>query len=263
MDSTKDTPAVPAKNRGATRILTLVPKSGAKATGKSATYDLAKHADQERFLTNLAASWHRKLKEMKPEIKIASDLFREMPRGTTLCGCSSFRQFCEEKLHVSRQGVYDMLGDYNEKRKAKKQAQAATIIKPDPPPPLALAGQDRLRIMTAAAAGVQYFEAEEKGDREAMTMAKEEIMFVARAQKLRSPIFEGQDIRHEVLSLKLELVKVKKLFLRLLGEIVKADEYQTLPANLMRMVAEIRRELAVDAASFGLDGDDDKRTKPN
>jgi hypothetical protein len=247
---------IPDTPKMLSRILTVVPKSTAKSTGKSVRYNLAKHADQERFLTNLAASWHRKLKELKPEIKIARDLFKEMPRGTTLCDCSSFRQFCEEKLHVSRQGAYDMLGDYHAKKKAKKQEQAASLIKRDQPPKLVLAEQDKQRIYAAGAAGIHLVEALKNGDQDAQRKATEEIMMVSEAQPLRSVIFAEHDIRQEVLAVKLELVKVKKLFMKLLGEIVEADRFQTLPANLMKTVASIRKELAVDPASFGLDDDE-------
>jgi hypothetical protein len=160
----QDTPESPShKNiktspRVASRILTLVPKSVPKSTGKSVTYDLPKLADQERFLTNLAVSWHSKLKELKPEIEIARNLFRQMPRGTTLCGCSSFRQFCEEKLHVSRQGVYEMLGDYHAKRKAKKQEQAARLKRHQPPKPAGILDSPRNQeaAMLALSAVAQY-----------------------------------------------------------------------------------------------------------
>jgi len=67
-------------------LLTLAPKATGRSIGK---YNLEKRADQERFLQNLVAKWHTKLKELKPEIKVAQRLFKEMPRGTTLCGCAS------------------------------------------------------------------------------------------------------------------------------------------------------------------------------
>jgi hypothetical protein len=244
---------VAAKKLRLSRILTLVPTSVAKATGKSLRYDLAKHADQERFLATLAASWHRKLKELKREIKIARDLFAEMPRGTTLCGCSSFRQFCEEKLHVSRQGVYEMLGDYHAKRKAKKHAHAASGLRRDQPPKPVLSKYDQQRRDDAAAAAIHLLEAEERGDDAAAMRARDDIRLVSKAEPLRSAIFDNYDVRHEVLALKRRIVKLEKLMLKLLGEIAKADDYQPLPADLMRIAATLRTELAVDAESLGFD----------
>ena len=233
--------------------MTLVPTSVAKSTGKSARYDLAKPADQERFLTNLAASWHRKLRELKPQIKIARDLFAKMPRGATLCGCSSFRQFCEEKLHVSRQGVYEMMGDYHIRRKAKKQAQAASGLRHDQPPKPALSKYDQQRRDDAAAAAILLVEAEERGDDAAAMRARRDIRLVSKAEPLRSAIFDHYDVRQEVLALKVRIVKVEKLVLKLLGEIAKVDDYRPLPADLMRVAGTLRTELAVDAASLGLD----------
>jgi len=235
-------------------MLTVVPDTVTTATGKSITYNLERHADQERFLANLAASWHRKLREMKPQIKIACDLYKTMPRGTTLCGCASFGQFCDEKLNVSRQGVYQLLGEYHAKRKAKKQAEQ--VLRKVEPPKLVLAEPDRQRLYAAGAAGVSYFEAMEKGDTVAAEKAKAEIMVVAHAQALRSAVFENQDIRSEVLALKVELLKCKKLVLGLLGEISAEHRRRALPAKLMATVAAIRKELNVDAASFGLVDDD-------
>jgi hypothetical protein len=213
-------------------------------------YDLAKHADQERFLANLAASWHRKLKELKPEIKIANDLFNKMPRGTSLCGCSSFRQFCEEKLHVTRQGVYEMLGDYHDKRKAKKQA----AIRRDQRPKPALSKYDQQRRDDVTIAAIHLVEAEERGDTEAAARAREDIKVIKKSSPPPSMLFENYDVRQEVLTLKMRMLKREKLMLKLLGEIMKADQYQPLPADLMRVAATLRTELAVDAESLGLAG---------
>ena len=254
-DSSKENPetinhppalAAEKQPRTASRILTLVPKS----TGKSGTYDLTKQADQERFLADLAVSWHKKLKELEPQIKIAWDLFKGMPRGTTLCDCSGFGQFCEKKLHVTRQAVYDMLGNYHAKRKAKK---AVTLKRHQRPKP-ALSKYDQQRRDNAAAAAVQLVEAEERGDAEAATRAREDIMLISTSEPVRSVIFGQYDVQQEVLALKKRIVKLEKLTLKLLGEIMKADEYQPLPADLMRVAATLRTELAVDAESLGLAG---------
>lgn len=237
--------AAPKKPKRVSTLLTLAPK----ATGSIGKYNLEKHADQERFLSNLAASWHRKLKDLKPQIKTARDLFKEMPRGKTLCECSSFHQFCEEKLHVTRQGVYKMLGDYHAKAKAKKLS--ANPMRRQPPKP-ARSKHDQQRRDNVTAAAIQFVEAEVRGDAEAAARAKENIALIVKSRP-PSELVDDYDVRHEVLTLKRRIVKLGKLMLKLLGEIGKADQYQPLPADLMRVAATLRTELAVDAKSLGLD----------
>jgi len=161
------------------------------------------------------------------------------------------RQFCEEKLDLTRQGVYKMLGDYHDKRKAKKQAQAASSLRRDPPKPLSKHDQRRRDDVTAAA--IHLVEAEVRGDVEAAARAKEDIALIVKSGS-PSELVDDYDVRQEVLALKKRIVKLEKLMLKLLGEIAKADDYQPLPAELMRVAATLRTELAVDAESLGLGG---------
>src|SRR5580658_136907 len=41
--------------------------------------------------------------------------FASKPRGTEICDCTSFRDFCRLKLNHTRQAVYAMLGSYTSK----------------------------------------------------------------------------------------------------------------------------------------------------
>jgi hypothetical protein len=206
-----------------------------------------------------------RLKTLAPNVEQLRQAFHEAPRGSlTVMGCTSFQQFCREQLGYSESQVYRTLAGYTKPQREKK------VPKPEEPKKLVLSEQDRRRIFDAATAGVKLLEAEETGDKEAAMKAREDIKFVSQAQPLREAIFEQQDVRAEVLSLKKELLKVqkelaslKKLTLRVAEEIMKADDYSALPADLMRAAANLRKFLDVDAASFGLDDDDEKRTNVN
>jgi hypothetical protein len=232
------------KPKRVSTLLTLAPNPA----GRPVKFNLAKHADQERFLENLAACWHRKLKELKPQIKAARDLFRKMERGTTLCGCSSFMQFCDEKLHVTRQGVYKMLGDYDGKRKARQAQETGSHRRP--PKPLSKHDQRRRDDVTVAV--LDLVEAQERGDADAEARAREDIRILKQSGP-SSALFENYGVRQEVLALKKETMKLKKLVLQLLGEIRKTNKRDPLPVELMQAAAALETELAVDAKSLGLD----------
>lgn len=108
------------KPNGDSNILSLTPNSSRK-------YDLNVHADRKRFVQEVVVyftTWHKKLRELKPQIVIVQGLFAQHVRGSvTLCGCRSFREFCEKKLNVKQQTVYAMLGGYSEKAKKKRQVR--------------------------------------------------------------------------------------------------------------------------------------------
>ena len=237
--------ATPAKKpKRVSTLLTVAPNPA----GRPVKFNLAKHADQERFLENLAACWHRKLKELKPQIKAARDLFRKMERGTTLCGCSSFMQFCDEKLHVTRQGVYKMLGDYDGKRKARQAQETGSHRRP--PKPLTKHDQQRRDDVTVAA--LDLVEAEERGDADAATRARDDLRMLKQSGPT-SALFGTYGVRQEVLALKTKIVKLEKLMLKLLGEIRRTNKHDPLPVELMQCAAALETELAVDAKSLGLD----------
>lgn len=275
--STSPLAAKKRPKRVSTKLTVVAPN----ASGKSVTYDLAKLADQERFLKNLCAVVHRKTHELHRELKIVKQLFHDKPRGTTLYGCASVTDYCEQKLGITRQAFYAEVGDYRGEQKAKKKAAKESTgqepeieIKSDPPKKYT--EHERQLMYHAGAAGAQLVEAMESGDQDAQHRLKEEIKMVT-DPRLRTELFAEHGVRQEVLSLKrkvLELTpletsqakmareiaklkqehaKLKKLVLRLVDEIVEADRYQALPANLMKVAASIRKELAVDDGSLGLD----------
>jgi hypothetical protein len=114
MSSHHDSEGKPKRD---SKVLSLTPSSNRK-------YDLNVHADRERFVQEVVVyftTWHKKLRELKPQIVIVQGLFSQHVRGSvTLCGCRSFKEFCVTKLGVkSEQTVYAMLGNYSEKSKAK------------------------------------------------------------------------------------------------------------------------------------------------
>jgi len=101
------------------KVLSLAPNS-------NRSYDLSVHADREHFVQEVVVyftTWHKKLRELKPQIVIVQGLFAQHVRGSvTLCGCRSFKEFCVTKLGVKSEAtVYAMLGNYSEKAKARKQ----------------------------------------------------------------------------------------------------------------------------------------------
>lgn len=273
-NSQDDHAVQPAKKpkRVSTKLTVVAPN----ASGKSVTYDLAKLADQERFLKNLCAVVHRKTHELHRELKIVKRLFHDKPRGTTLYGCASVTEYCEQKLGITRQAFYAEVGDYRGKQKAKDSTPGQGLeieIKSDPPKKYT--EHERQLMYHAGAAGAQLVEAMESGDQDAQHRLREEIKMVT-DPRLRTELFAEHGVRQEVLSLKrkvLELTpletsrakmareiaklkqdhaKLKKLVLRLVDEIVEADRYQALPANLMKVAASIRKELVVDDGSLGL-----------
>jgi hypothetical protein len=65
-------------------------------------------------------------------------------------------------------------------------------------------------------------------------------------------------VKNRLVAVENEHAELRKLTLRVAEGIMKADEYQTLPADLMK-AADLRKYLAVDAASFGLDDEDDDK----
>jgi hypothetical protein len=255
-----------ARPTAARRVSTKLTVVATDANGKSVSYDLSKLADQERFLNNLSVVMHRKLKELRPQLKYVKQLFHDKPRGTTLCGCASVGEYCEQKLHITRQAFYAEVSDYRGKQKAKGQGQA-TKIKRDPPKHYT--EHERQLLNHAGAAGAQLVEALKSGDLDAQRKATEEITMVSSDPKLRNELFADHGIREEVLSTKLRVAKletrcaeleklekkrakVEKLMLKLLEQIMKADQYQPLPADLMRVAATLRTEMKVDADSLGL-----------
>jgi len=110
MSSHHDSEGKPKRD---SKVLILTPNSNRK-------YDLNVHADRERFVQEVViyfTTWHKKLKELKPQIEQVRELFAQHVRGSvTLCGCGSFKEFCLTKLGVkTEQAVYAMLGNYSEK----------------------------------------------------------------------------------------------------------------------------------------------------
>ncbi len=191
-----------------------------------------------------------KLKDIAPKIQLIDREFHAHPRGSIrIRGCRSFGEFCVKRLRRTRSAVYKMLASVRGYEKPlEKKARPAKPHKSG----TAISQYDRQRRDCAAAAAIHLVEAEERGDAEAATKARDEIRFVVNAPQ-RSAILGTYDVRQEVLALKRTLIKLQKLVLKLLGEIMKADKYQPLPADLMRVAATLRTELAVDAKSLGLD----------
>ena len=75
-----------------------------------------KHEEMEKFATKLVSEWHghlTKLKELAPSIKKVEEYFHTHVRGSVmLMGCSSFKEFCVNRLKRHRSVVYKMLQNY-------------------------------------------------------------------------------------------------------------------------------------------------------
>jgi hypothetical protein len=190
----------------------------------------------------------QKLRDLKPQIEAVREAFKTLTGSKTIAGCRSFPEFCEKKLHRTKQAVYAMLGDYSKKTKNEGQPtgkknvpeQAATHQT------LALADEDVERMRTGCNAAVRHFEAKAKGDEDTAEKAKQEFLAISKAESLKSVIFGDEP-------------NYKMLLIDLLSDVEKVGD--KLPVPLTRKCQAIRKRLGIDDASFGLIAEDRSQTK--
>jgi hypothetical protein len=180
----------------------------------------------------------QKLRDLKPQIEAVREAFKTLKGSKTIAGCRSFPEFCEKKLHRTKQAVYAMLGGYS--NKPKKDGSSTGTEHPQQrtrQQKLNLAHEDVERMRTGCNAAVRYFEAEAAGNEQEAESAKQEFFGISKAESLKSVIFGDQP-------------DFKVLLIELLSEVEKVGE--KLPVSLTRTCQAMRKRLGVDDASFGL-----------
>ncbi|HWY03011.1 MAG TPA: hypothetical protein VNX60_05035 [Candidatus Acidoferrum sp.] len=151
------------------------------------------HRDMETLAKEVAHEFHnhcRKLRQLKPKIQLIQNYYSTAVRGSvTLAGCSSFKEYCEKKLGRTKQAVYSMLGDYPQKKEQKKKKKVlAKPITHD----LNLAGEDQMRLVTAANAVIRARDAEARGDKAEAASAWAEHEKITKAEPLKSRLAGDQ-----------------------------------------------------------------------
>lgn len=182
----------------------------------------------------------QKLRDLKPQVEAVREAFKTLTGSKTIAGCRSFPEYCETKLHRTKQAVYSMLGDYSKKPKNDGQPKGKKIMPEQTAThhTLALADEDVERLRTGCNAAVRHFEAESRGDETEAEKAKQEFLAISKAEPLKSTIFGDQ-------------TNYKMLLIDLLSEVEKVGE--KLPVSLTRKCQGIRKRLGIDDASFGLE----------
>jgi len=201
------------------------------------------------FLEKEFNGYCQKLRDLKPQIEAVQEAFKTLTGSKTIAGCRSFSEFCEKKLHRTKQAVYSMLGDYAKKSGKRGQSSDKGESMPQKPAvhqTLALAEEDVERMRTGCNAAVRYFDAEAKGHEEEAEKAKKEFIAISKAESLKSVIFGDQP-------------NYKMILLDVLSDIEKVGD--KLPVALTRKCEAIRKRLRIDDASFGLTPEDRSQTK--
>jgi hypothetical protein len=203
--------------------------------------DYYRNAEELAVLVEAEFNGHcQKLRDLKPHVEAVREAFKTLTGSKTIAGCRSFPEFCEKKLHRTKQAVYSMLGDYSKKpkndgqSKGKKNMPERTATHHT----LALADEDVECMRTGCNAAVRHFGAESRGDETEAEKAKQEFLAISKAESLKSTIFGDQP-------------NYKMLLIDLLSEVEKVGE--KLPVSLTRKCQGIRKRLGIDDASFGLE----------
>jgi len=182
----------------------------------------------------------QKLRDLKPQVEAVREAFKTLTGSKTIAGCRSFPEFCEKKLHRTKQAVYAMLGDYSKKPKNDGQSKGKKNVPQQTAThhALGLADEDVERMRTGCNAAVRHFEAESRGDQTEAEKAKQEFLAISKAESLKPVIFGDQP-------------NYKMLVIDLLSEVEKVGE--KLPVSLTRKCQAIRKRLGIDDGSFGLE----------
>jgi hypothetical protein len=189
----------------------------------------------------------QKLRDLKPEIEKIQLWFQQVKGSRTLMGCFSFPEFCEKKLHRTKQAVYAMLGDYSQKE--KKEPSTNKPQKSELHQELSLAQEDMQRLIAGNHAATRMVEAQEAGDEAAAEKAKKEFKAIAAAQPLKSVAFQPDyKATHEMLVNLLALLekygeKVPVAVTVACREIRnKLDADKLLPKTITEQAEEIKAE---------------------